>query len=284
MNYQGMVLDFRVEEIPIVLSDKYKKKMNKAFMYLHGAIDAAQKDNEKYVEALNKSLNLNIKQGKVKLIKDTIDRSQVEVVKEEIDKTIFKPEQQKVLDKLYAEKAKLETQLSEMKERHREKERENREMEANKKEFIILKEREIKDLLRMKQYAKDSAVVRARDKKEKEIAAQEAKKVAIVRNKKYDVVSKLVSWEDKKKISERSIEKANGSKVLLNREIKAGIRVEENTIEMAKKKRIVLEQEEERLQAQIDKINAANKARREKRRAILKEKNNRLMSQYEDLK
>ena len=152
----------------------------------------------------------------------------------------------------------------------------------------------------MKQYAKDSAIVKARDKKEKEIAAEEAKKVAVVRNKKYDVVSKLVAWEDKKKISERSIEKANGSKVLLNREIKAGIRVEENmaelkkieediiqwnkTIEMAKKKRVVLEQEEEKLQAQIDKINAANKTRREKRRAILREKNNRLMSQYEDLR
>ena len=56
------------------------------------------------------------------------------------------------------------------------------------------------------------------------------------------------------------------------------------TIEMAKKKRVVLEQEEEKLQAQIDKINAANKTRREKRRAILREKNNRLMSQYEDLR
>lgn len=300
MNYQGMVLDFRVEEIPIVLSDKYKKKMNKALMYLHGAVDACQKDNEKYVEALNKSLNLNIKQGKVKLIKDTIDRSQVEVVKEEIDKTIFKPDQQKLLDKLYSEKVKLETQLSEMKERHREKEKENREMEANKKEFIVLKEREIKELERMKQYAKDSAVVRAREKKEKEIAAEEARKVAVIRNKKYDVVSKLVAWQDKKKISERSIEKANGSKVLLNREIKAGIRVEENmaelkkieadiilwnkTIEMAKKKRVELEQKESKLQEQIDKVNAANKIRREKRRTILREKNNRLMSQYEDLR
>ena len=34
----------------------------------------------------------------------------------------------------------------------------------------------------------------------------------------------------------------------------------------------------------LDKINAANKTRREKRRAILREKNNRLMSQYEDLR
>ena len=64
MSYQGMVLDFKVEEIPIVLSEKYKKKMNKAMMYFYSAIDACQKDNEKYVEALKKSLNLNIKKSK----------------------------------------------------------------------------------------------------------------------------------------------------------------------------------------------------------------------------
>ena len=173
-------------------------------------------------------------------------------------------------------------------------------MEINKKEFIILKEREIKDLLRMKQYAKDSAIVKEREKKEKQISAEEAKKVAVVRNKKYDVISKLVAWEDRKKISERSIEKAKGSMVLLNREIKAGIRVEENmaevkkleqdivtwtkTIETAKKKRAILEKEEEKLEAQMSKINAANKERRDKRRAILKEKNSKLMSQYKDLK
>jgi len=300
MNYQGMVLDFRVEEIPIVLSDKYKKKMNKALMYFYSAVDACQKDNEKYSEALKKSLNLNIKQSKIKMIKDTIDRSQVEVVVEEIDKTIFTAAKQKELDLLYKEKEKLELQLAEMKQRHKEKEKENREMESNKKEFIILKEREIKDLLRQKQFAKDSAIVKKREKKEKEIADAEAKKVSVVRNKKYDVISRLVAWKDKQKISERSIEKANGSKVLLNREIKAGIRVDENmaelkkidedivqwkkTIELAKKKKVVLEQEEEKLDAQIAKMNAINKERREKRRAILKAKNNKLMSQYDDLR
>ena len=70
MNYQGMVLDFRVEEIPIELTPKYRKKMNKALMYFYSAVDACQKDNEKYAEAIKKSWNLNIKQTKVKLIKD----------------------------------------------------------------------------------------------------------------------------------------------------------------------------------------------------------------------
>ena len=80
-NYEGMVVDFRVEKIPIELNDKYKKKMNKAIMYMYSAVDACQKDNEKYVEALKKSLNLVVKSSKLKKIKNVMDNNKnVEVV------------------------------------------------------------------------------------------------------------------------------------------------------------------------------------------------------------
>ena len=292
MNYKGMVLDFRIEEIPIELTPKYQKKMNKALMYFYSAVDACQKDNEKYAEAIKKSWNLNIKQTKVKLIKDTIDNSEVEVVREVIDKTIFTDQHQSQLDKLNAEKEKLKLQLKEMKEKHKAREKANRELEENKREFIILKEREIKELMHQKQYAKDCALAKLRNKQEEKITKEEAKKVAVVRNEKYNLVSQLTSWIDKKKVSERSIEKANGVKVLLNREIKAGIRVEENTAEIKKidddivkwkktivvagEKRVALEEKIAKVDARIARINAANKSRREKRRAILKAKNSKL--------
>ena len=55
-----MVVDFRVERIPIEYSDKYKKKMNKAIMYMYSAVDACQKDNEKYAEEfVNMVVNAN---------------------------------------------------------------------------------------------------------------------------------------------------------------------------------------------------------------------------------
>ena len=76
--YDGMVLDFRVEQIPIELNDKYRKKMNKAMMYMYAAVDACQKDNEKYNEALKKSLNLVIKKNKVKMIKRVMDNNETE--------------------------------------------------------------------------------------------------------------------------------------------------------------------------------------------------------------
>lgn len=289
MNYQGMVLDFRVEEIPIELTPKYKKKMNKALMYFYSAVDACQKDNEKYAEAIKKSWNLNIKQRKVKLIKDTIDSKDQEVVREVIDTTIFTEQHQKQLDKLYAEKEKLKIQLREMKEKHKQRERDNRELEENKREFILLKEREIAELMEQKQNAREAARRKLREQKEKEITALESKKVASIRNKKYDLVSKLTSWMDKKKVAERSIEKANGVKVLLNREIRDNIRVSENkaeikkieadiikwnrTIKVAGEKRTVLEAQIAKVEEQIAKMNSANKVRREKRRAILKAKN-----------
>ena len=266
--------------------------MNKALMYFYSAVDACQKDNEKYAEAIKKSWNLNIRQTKVKLIKDTIDNSEVDVVREVIDKTIFTDQHQSQLDKLNAEKEKLKLQLKEMKEKHRAREKANRELEDNKREFIILKEREIKELMTQKQYAKDCALARLRNKKEEKITKEEAKKVAVVRTEKYNLVSQLTSWIDKKKVSERSIEKANGVKVLLNREIKAGIRVDENTAEIKKidedivkwkktivvagEKRAALEEKIAKVDARIARINEANKARREKRRAILKKKNSKV--------
>lgn len=294
MDYQGMVLDFKVEEIPIVLSDKYKKKMNKAMMYFYSAVDACQKDNEKYVEALNKSLNLNIKKSKIKKIKDTIDRSDLEVVEEVIDHSVFGSDKEKQLQKLLNEKEKMKVQLKELKERNKAKERQNREIEDTKREFIILKEREIEELLKEKQLAKELGKCKLREKKEKEITAQEAKRVAVVRTKKYNLISQLTNWLDKKKFSERSIEKANGVKVLLNREIKQGVRVEENkeeikkidadivkwnrTIKLAGQKKVVLEDKIDKLDEQISKLNEANRVRREKRRAILKAKNQKYMS------
>ena len=289
MSYQGMVLDFRVEEIPIELSTKYKKKMNKALMYFYSAVDACQKDNEKYAEAIKKSWNLNIKQRKAKLIKDTIDKSEVQVVKEEVDPSIFSEAKEKQLQKLMAEKDKLKEQLKALKEKNRQRERENRENEDIKREFIVLKEREIAELMEQKQEAKEAVKRKQRIKKEKQITAMEAKRVATIRNKKYIVVSQLTSWIDKKKVAQRSIEKSNGVKVLLNREIKDGVRVEENlseiqkidadvikwnrTIKVADEKKVVLEAQLEKLEAQIAKMNSANKTRRTKRRAILKEKN-----------
>ena len=291
MSYQGMVLDFRVEEIPIELSTKYKKKMSKALMYFYSAIDACQRDNEKYSEAIKKSWNLNIRQRKVKLIKDTIDRSELQVVKEEVDPSIFSESKEKQLQKLLEEKEKLKEQLKVLKEKNRQKEKENRENEEIKREFIILKEREIAELMEQKQEAKEAVRRKKRIKKEKEITAQEAKRVAGVRNKKYILVSQLATWLDKKKVAQRSIEKSNGVKVLLNREIKDGIRVEENqaeikkieadvikwnrTIKVADEKKVVLEAQIEKIEAQIAKLNTANKMRRTKRRAILKEKNSK---------
>ena len=291
MSYQGMVLDFRVEEIPIELSTKYKKKMNKALMYFYSAVDACQKDNEKYAEAIKKSWNLNIKQTKVKLIKDTIDRSELDVIKEEIDPTIFSDDKEKQLQKLLLEKEQLKEQLKILKEKNRQKEKENREKEDIKREFIVLKDREIEELMQQKQEAKEAVRRKQRIKKEKEITAQEAKRVAAIRNKKYILVSQLTSWIDKKKVAQRSIEKSNGVKILLNREIKEGLRVEENkaeikkieadiikwnrTIKVSDEKKVVLEAQIEKVEAQIAKMNTANKARREKRRAILKEKNSK---------
>ena len=292
MNYQGMVLDFRIEEIPIELTPKYRKKMNKALMYFYSAVDACQKDNEKYAEAIKKSWNLNIKQTKVKLIKDTIDNSSTEVVNEVIDTTIFSEEHQKQLDKLNAEKEKLRAQLKEMKEKHKAREKQHREMEDNKREFILMKEREIKELMTQKQYAKDCALARLRNKKEAQITKEEAKRVGIVRTKKYALVSQLTQWLEKKAVAKRSIEKAGGVKALLNREIKDGIRVEENTAEIkridqdivkwnktiatADEKKVVLEAEIAKVEAQIAKLNSANKVRRDKRRAILKKKNSKV--------
>ena len=58
-----------------VLSDKYKKKMNKAIMYMYSAVDACQKDNEKYNEALKKSLNLVVHNTKLKKIQDVMDNN-----------------------------------------------------------------------------------------------------------------------------------------------------------------------------------------------------------------
>lgn len=291
MNYQGMVLDFRVEEIPIELTPKYRKKMNKALMYFYSAVDACQKDNEKYAEAIKKSWNLNIKQTKVKLIKDTIENSDQEVVKDVIDPDLFTEQHQKQLDKLNAEKEKLRLQLKEMKEKHKRKERENRELEDNKRQFILLKEREIDELMKQKQNARESARRKIREQKEKEITALEAKRVATIRNKKYVLVSKLTSWIDKKKVAEKSIEKANGVKVLLNREIKENIRVSENkaeikkidadivkwnrTIKVSGEKRVILEAQIAKVEEQIAKMNSANKARRLKRRAEMKAKNER---------
>ena len=293
MNYQGMVLDFKVEEIPIVLNDKYRKKMSKALMYFYSAVDACQKDNQKYVEALKKSLNLNIKQSKIKMIKDTINRSETEEINEVIDLSIFGDDKEKQLQKLLAEREKMKEQLKQLKEKNREKERENREIEEAKREFITLKDKEIEKMLKEKQYAKDVALVRVREKKEKEITAGEAKKVAIVRNKKYLVVAKLADLLDKKKVAERSIEKSNGVKVLLNREIKDGIRVSENraeikkidadiikwnrTIKVANEKKGGLQEQIDKFDEQIAKLNQANKERREKRRAALKAKNDKLL-------
>lgn len=291
MTYQGMVLDFRVEEIPIELSTKYKKKMSKALMYFYSAVDACQRDNEKYAEAIKKSWNLNIRQRKAKLIKDTIDRSELQVIKEEFDPSIFSEDKEKQLQKLLAEKEKLKEQLRALKERNREKEKEHRQNEEIKREFIILKDREIEELMQQKQEAKEAVKRKQRIKKEKEITAQEAKRVAGVRSKKYVLISQLTSWLDKKKVAQRSIEKSNGVKVLLNREIKEGVRVSENTAEIKKidadiikwnrtikvadEKKVILEAQIEKVEAQIAKINAANKVRRTKRREILKEKNSK---------
>ena len=87
------------------------------------------------------------------------------------------------------------------------------------------------------------------------------------------------------------IEKANGVKVLLNREIKENIRVSENkaeikkidadivkwnrTIKVSGEKRVILEAQIAKVEEQIAKMNSANKARRLKRRAEMKAKNER---------
>lgn len=290
-SYEGMVLDFRVEKIPIEFSEKYKKKMNKAIMYMYAAVDACQKDNEKYVEALNKSINLVIKDSKIKKIKNIMDNNKSTEIIEEIDPLLFDEEKQKTLEELIKEKEYLKQQLLITKERNRQKEKELREMELEKQEYIKLKQEQIDELLKQKVEARKEMRRRARIEKEKAIIAQESKAVKRVRDRRYTVLNRIKEMESKIKICSSNIEKSGGTIFMLKQEINNKIDVVNNkqeivnlkksqvlwkkTIEKCKKKIKVYEAKVKEIDKKVEELNKINKEKRAKRKKILLEKNSK---------
>lgn len=287
--YDGMVLDFRVEQIPIELNDKYRKKMNKAMMYMYAAVDACQKDNEKYNEALKKSINLVIKKNKVKMIKRVMDNNETEEIIEEVDKYTFGEEKEKALENLMKEKEYLKEQLIITKEKNRQKEREFREMEIEKQAYIRLKQKEINELLRQKSESRKEMRRRARIEKEKAIVAEESKLVKKVRDRKYVVEARIRDLQSKIKVCSSNIEKSEGTIFMLKQEIDNKVNVEankkeiadlkknkvtwKNTIEKSRKKIKVYEKELVEIENKVSSLNKANKKKRDRRKKILKEKN-----------
>ena len=290
-NYDGMVVDFRVEKIPIEFNDKYKKKMNKAIMYMYSAVDACQKDNEKYVEALKKSLKLTVTNTKLKKIKDIMENNKNVEVKEEIDPFLFGEDKIKALEELMKEKAYLKEQLAITKEKNRQKEKELRDMEQEKQEYIRLKQREIDELLKQKVEARKEMMRRARIKKEQEIIEQESKAVKRVRDRKYVVQGRIKEMLSRIRICSSNIEKSEGTIFMLKQEINNKINVEDNkkeiinikknqkswkeSIEKCKKKIKVYEVKVTEIEKKVEAINKVNKEKREKRKKILLEKNSR---------
>ena len=290
-NYDGMVVDFRVERIPIDYTEKYKKKMNKAIMYMFSAVDACQKDNEKYNEALKKSLNLVVHNSQLKKIKNIMDNNKNVEVREEIDPLLFSEEKAKELENLIKEKEYLKEQLEITKEKNRQKEMELRELEQEKKEYIRLKQREIDDLLRLRVEARKEMMRRKRISKEKEIIKQESKTVKKVRDRRYVVQNRIKELENRIKICKSNLEKSVGTIFMLKQEINNKVNVEANkneineikknqktwklTIEKCKKKIKVNEAKVKEIDQKVAAINKVNKAKREKRKKILIEKNSK---------
>lgn len=290
-NYDGMVLDFRVEQIPIPFNDKYKKKMNKAMMYMYSAIDACQKDNEKYVEALKKSFNLVIRKSKIKKIKRVIDNNMTLEIENEEDPYIFGADKQKALDDLIKEKARLKEQLELTKEKNRLREIEARELEREKQDYIRSKQQEIDDLLKQRSESRKEMMRRARIKKEKDIIAQESKIVKKVRDKKYVVEARIKEMENRIKICNSNIEKSGGTIFMLNQEIKNKVNVVANKKEIreikknqvawkekivrCRKKIKVYESKVKEIEAKVQQLNKVNKAKRARRKKILEEKNSK---------
>lgn len=290
-SYEGMVLDFRVEKIPIELNDKYKRKMNKALMYMYSAVDACQKDNEKYNEALKKSMNLVIKKSKIKKIKNVVDNNITFEVKEQLDPYEFGVDKQKQLDDLIKEKEYLKEQLSLTKEKHRQKERELKEIEQEKQEYIRLKQQEIDELLKQKSESRKEMMRRNRIKKEQAIINQESKNVKKVRDRKYVVQARIREMQSRIRICTSNIEKSEGTIFMLKQEINNKINVEANkkeikdlkrnqvewkeTIEKCKKKIKVYDKKILEIETKVKEINEINKKNRLKRKKILLEKNSK---------
>ncbi len=290
-NYEGMVLDFRVEKIPIELTDKYKKKMNKAIMYMYSAVDACQKDNEKYNEALKKSINLVIKNNKIKKIKKVMDNNENVEVREEIDPYLFGEDKAKQLEELIKEKAYLKEQLSLTIEKHRQKEQELKEIENDKREYIRLKQKEIDELLKQKSEARKEMMRRARIRKEKAIIEQESKAVKKVRDRKYIFNNRINVLMNKIKICDSNIEKSHGTIYMLKQEINNKVNVVDNKKEIVnlkkmqvawkenivkyKKKIKVYEVKIKEIDKKVEAMNKVNKEKRAKRKQVLLEKNSK---------
>ena len=290
-NYEGMVVDFRVEKIPIELNDKYKKKMNKAIMYMYSAVDACQKDNEKYVEALKKSLNLVVKSSKLKKIKNVMDNNKNVEVVEEIDPFLFGEDKAKALEELLKEKEYLKEQLALTKEKNKQKEKELREMEKEKQDYIRIKQREIDELLKQRTEARKEMMRRARIKKEQAIIEQESKAVKRVRDRKYVVQNRIKEMQSRIRIYSSNIEKSGGTIIILKQEINNKLNVANNkkeianiknnqklwkeSIEKCKKKIKVYEAKIIEIDKKVETINKINKEKRAKRKQILLEKNSR---------
>lgn len=290
-NYEGMVVDFRVERIPIEYSDKYKKKMNKAIMYMYSAVDACQKDNEKYNEALKKSLNLVVHNTKLKKIQDVMDNNKNVEVREKIDPLLFSEEKAKQLDDLLKEKEYLKEQLDILKEKNRQKELAFREEENERREYIRIKQREIDELIQLRVDARKEMMRRNRIKKEQAIIKEESKAVKKVRDRKYVVKARIRELENRIRICKSNLEKSVGTIFMLNEEIKNKINIEDNKkqiedlkknqiawkalIEKCKKKIKVNETKIKEIDKKVSAINKVNKVKREKRKKILIEKNSR---------
>ncbi len=290
-NYEGMVLDFRVEQIPIELNDKYRRKMNKAMMYMYAAVDACQKDNEKYNEALKKSVNLIIRKSKIRKIKKVMDNNETVEIENQEDPYIFGKDKEKTLEMLIQEKEYLKQQLAITKEKNRQRELELREIEKEKQEYIRLKQQEIDDLLKQKSESRKEMMRRARINKEKEIIAQESKMVKKIRDKKYVVEARIKEMESKIKICNSNIEKSAGTIFMLNQEIKNKVNVDANkkeikeikknqvlwkqTIDKCKKKIKTYESRVSEIEKNVEELNKINKEKRAKRKKILLEKNSK---------
>jgi len=289
--YDGMVIDFRVEKIPIIYNEKYKKKMNKAIMYMYSAVDACQKDNEKYVEALKKSIKLTVTNTKIKKIKSVMDNNKNVEVLEDIDPYLFGEDKIKALEELLKEKEYLKEQLALTREKNKQKEKEMREIEQDKQEYIRLKQREIDELLKQKVEARKEMMRRARIKKEQAIIEQESKAVKRVRDRKYVVLNRIKEMQNRIRICSSNIEKSGGTIVMLKQEINNKINVEANkkeiieikknqklwklAIEKCKKKIKVYESKVKEIEEKVEAINKVNKEKRAKRKQILLEKNSR---------
>jgi hypothetical protein len=244
------------------------------------------KDVNAFCENLSKSMD------EIGEFLNDMTRNNDEVVSREIiDPFLFGEDKAKALEDLLKEKAYLKEQLAITRRKNKEKEKEMREIEEEKQEYIRIKQREIDELLKQKVEARKEMMRRARIKKEQAIIEQESKAVKKVRDRKYVVQNRIKEMLSRIRICNSNIEKSGGTIIMLKQEIQNKINVEENkkeiedikknqikwkeTIEKCKKKIKVYEVKIAEIEKKVEDINKVNKVKREKRKKILLEKNSR---------